>query len=130
MRMGGRAERIQIMMIAHPDANQAEAKLLLERQFESFDAAQALCFRQDDRQQLLAVIESGFGDCKEFNKNVRGVFASHARPSWSTRRNSSTRSSRDWSPTLGRWSSKRGAVHPASQPVEPTPQEAQCGAWG
>ena len=36
---------------------------------------QAKCFLAKDRERLLAVIEAGFGDFREFNKIVRGIFA-------------------------------------------------------
>mgnify|MGYP007129134682 CR=1 FL=1 len=45
------------------------------RQFENFDAAKAECFLPKDRERLLAVIEAGFGDVREFNKIVRRIFA-------------------------------------------------------
>ena len=38
--------------------------------------SQAKCFLAKDRQRLLAVIEAGFGDFREFNKIVRNIFAS------------------------------------------------------
>ena len=34
------------------------------------------CFKVEDRERLLAVIEAGFGDFKEFNELVRDVFKS------------------------------------------------------
>ena len=37
-----------------------------------FDARLASCFKQEDRDHLLGVIESGFGDFDGFNKIVRG----------------------------------------------------------
>ena len=46
--------------------------------FAQFDAGKAKCFKPKDRQHLLAVIESGFGDLKPFDKLVRGVFSDQA----------------------------------------------------
>ena len=76
MHMGGAKERIDVKMIAHPDQDQKEAHEELSRQFASFNAKDAQCSKQEDRQKLLAVIEAAFGDYKEFNRDVRHVFAS------------------------------------------------------
>ena len=37
------------------------------------NAAEAQCFKQEDRQRLLAVIEAGFGNFSDFNKCVRSM---------------------------------------------------------
>ena len=76
MHMGGAKERIDVKMIAHPDQDQKEAHEELSRKFASFNAKDAQCSKQEDRQKLLAVIEAAFGDYKEFNRDVRHVFAS------------------------------------------------------
>ena len=34
-----------------------------------------MCFLLKDRERLLAIIDAGFGDCREFNKIVRRIFA-------------------------------------------------------
>ena len=78
MRMGGAMERIEMKMIAHPDADKGEARGHLTQQFERFDAASAECFLQMDRQRLLAVIEAAFGDFKQFNRLVRAAFTTRA----------------------------------------------------
>ena len=67
-------ERIDLRLISNPDQDQAAAKKELAEQLATFDAAEAQCFRQEDRQRLLAVIEAGFGDFKHFNQGVRNVF--------------------------------------------------------
>ena len=74
LRMGGAMERIELRLIAHPDQDQAAAKRELTAQLATFNAAKAQCFKQEDRQRLLAVIEAGFGNFDEFNKGVREVF--------------------------------------------------------
>ena len=43
--------------------------------FTTFDASKAQCHKKSDRERLLAVIESGFGDFRPFNRLVRGIFA-------------------------------------------------------
>ena len=79
LRMGGALDRIEVSLITSPDKNPTEAKQELKAQFASFDAEKAECFMPKDKHRLLAVIEAGFGDFKEFNKHVRGVFALRVR---------------------------------------------------
>ena len=74
LHMGGSLDRITIEIIAHPDSVETDARQLLTAQFACFDAAKAQCFKVEDREKLLAVIEAAFGDFKEFNKCVRDVF--------------------------------------------------------
>ena len=40
----------------------------------TFDASKATCFKSDDRQHLLGIIESAFGDFNSFNSKVRSIF--------------------------------------------------------
>jgi hypothetical protein len=47
---------------------------MVYQRFRSFDVKRASCFREEERQHLLSVIESGFGDLEVFNSVVRGVF--------------------------------------------------------
>ena len=79
--MGGAKDRIELRLIANRDLDQAEAQKELAAQLACFDAAKAQCFKKEDRQRLLAVIEAGFGDFKGFNKYVRNVFAQRLRAS-------------------------------------------------
>ena len=75
MRMGGTRERIEVKMITHKDhTHPAAAKKELKKQFATFDAAKAECFLPKDKHRLLAVVEAGFGDFKEFNQHVRSIF--------------------------------------------------------
>ena len=78
MRMGGAMDRIDVELITHPDQDRVTrafaAKRELMEQLATFDAAKAQCFKQADRQRLLAVIEAGFGNFDEFNTGVREVF--------------------------------------------------------
>ena len=73
--MGGAEERIEIHLIANPDEEQVKARLLLMKQFATFDAAKAQCFLARDREHLLAVIEAGFGDFHDFNCVARNIFS-------------------------------------------------------
>ena len=42
--------------------------------FRLFDCKRAKCFREEERQHLLSVIENGFGDLEVFNSVVRHLF--------------------------------------------------------
>ena len=67
MRMGGKREDVIIKLL--------DESADLPRMFSRFDAGAARCFLEGDRQHLLAVIETGFGNFAPFNKVVRGIFA-------------------------------------------------------
>ena len=75
LHMGGSLDRITIEIIAQQDAVEKDARQLLTAQFACFNAAKAQCYKVEDREKLLAVIEAAFGDFKEFNQCVRDVFA-------------------------------------------------------
>ena len=82
MRMGGSTDRIDLRLMANADEDQGNAREQLMAKLADFDAAKAQCFKTQDRERLLAVIEAAFGDFKEFNKRVRAVFATRvSRPS-------------------------------------------------
>ena len=62
----GARERIEIFALGSSQD--------LKTQIASFDAAEAECYKVEDKQKLLAVVEAGFGDFEDFNARVRGVF--------------------------------------------------------
>ena len=74
LRMGGSHERIEIDLIANQDKEPELARKELKANFASFDAEKAECFLERDRQRLLAVVEAGFGNFKDFNVKMREVF--------------------------------------------------------
>lgn len=76
LRMGGAPENIHLKLIADPNLNEAEAFKAVSKDLATFDAAKAQCFLESDKHRLLAVIEAGFGDCRDFNASVQGLFAS------------------------------------------------------
>ena len=67
VRMGGKQEDVVVELLGETNTLAAD--------LTRFDAAQAKCFHDRDRQRLLAVIEAAFGTCAPFNKIVRGIFA-------------------------------------------------------
>ena len=78
MKMGGSKERIVLKNLAGEDSAAALAK---------FDCVKAKCYHASDREKILAVIETGFGDTTPFNKIIRGLL--------SDQNSSKKRSSRD-----------------------------------
>lgn len=78
MQMGGRAERITVLPLVdirggndhQPEVEQA---MSLQQSLVGLDARHAGCYKADDRQRLLAVIEASFGTCAAFNKAVQAI---------------------------------------------------------
>ena len=67
LQMGGALERIDVRRLGD-DQN-------VLRQLARFDASVAQCFKNEDRQRLLGIIESAFGSFVDFNASVRTIFA-------------------------------------------------------
>ena len=56
------ADRIDVIAIAGKDgtaASQGQARQQIAKEFKNFNAAKAQCFKVEDRERLLAVIEAG-----------------------------------------------------------------------
>ena len=70
LRVGGAKEKIKV---AHMRGGEMQSL------FAQFDAGKAKCFKPKDRQHLLAVIESGFGDLLPFNKVIKTIMADAAK---------------------------------------------------
>ena len=66
LQMGGALERIDVRRLGD-DQN-------VLRQLARFDASVAQCFKNEDRQRLLGIIESAFGSFVD-NASVRQIFA-------------------------------------------------------
>ena len=73
LQMGGERKRMVIKPL--DQLERASRALDLYEKLAHFDAAKAQCFKVEDREKLLAVIEAAFGDFREFNKIVRAAFA-------------------------------------------------------
>ena len=92
--MGGKLDRVEIRALsasndARRTSTDGERNLHdLKQQFATFDAEKAQCFLPSDKHRLLAVVEAGFGDFKEFNTRVRTAFAERldAPPAWTMRK--------------------------------------------
>ena len=77
LKMGGSLERIEIIPLTETE-DKEQARMRLIEQFAMFDAAEAECFKVEDRQKLLAVIEASFGTAAPFNQLVREVLSARA----------------------------------------------------
>ena len=66
VKMGGELSRVQVDTL---EGDEVEQSLM------QMDAATARCFLERDRQHLLAVIETGFGDAQRFNLVLRDIFS-------------------------------------------------------
>ena len=68
--MGGAAERVRVAPLP---LGEGDGDTPLEAQLASFDALNAQCFKPDERQRLLGIIEEAFGDFGVFNAAVRSI---------------------------------------------------------
>ena len=77
----------------------------------AFDAARAQCFKPEDRDRLLSIIESGYGDFGEFNRVVRRAFELRL----DTRHSMQNLFGENGQQSRSRWrvGSRRDATHPA-----------------
>ena len=66
LQMGGARERVTALALPGKE---------VQRELATFDAAKAQCFKQEDRERLLSIIEGAFGDFGTFNAAVRKIFA-------------------------------------------------------
>ena len=71
--MGGAVEHITLLPIGE-GAQEADALSAIFNAFAMFDAGAARCFKPEDKEALLGVIESGTGSIDAFNTNVREIF--------------------------------------------------------
>jgi len=67
VQMGGNTDRIIVRSIQGSPA--------MRDGLMQFDASKAMCYKVEDRQKLLAIIESSFGSFNTFNKIMRTLFA-------------------------------------------------------
>ena len=68
MHMGGQSDRVIVRITG-------DAGGQIETQLATFDALQATCFKPEEAQRLLGIIEVAFGDFSAFNAAVRAIFA-------------------------------------------------------
>ena len=69
--LGGAAERVRVSPL--PAEEGAAVGVSLDTQLATFDALQAQCYKSEERQRLLGIIEEAFGDFKVFNAAVRSI---------------------------------------------------------
>ena len=71
LKMGGTKDELVLLPVGGVD---------VRAQLSQFDASKAQCFLRRDREKLLGVIESGFGDLYAFNQCVKHIFPSEVVP--------------------------------------------------
>lgn len=74
VRMKGQHDEIDVRLIVGTHEGAASAGNIKERLLR-FDADKAECSLNEDRQRLLAAVESTYGTPKPFNKIVRNLLA-------------------------------------------------------
>ncbi len=79
LKMGGSLDRIVIVPIGM-SVEEAKSK------FGDVDVSTSTCFKDSDRQKLMSIIETGFGDFYEFNEILRDVFVQKIQDVGSKRR--------------------------------------------
>jgi len=65
LQMGGSLDRVTALTLPGKE---------VQRELATFDASKAQCFKAEDRERLLGIIESSFGDFGTFNATVRKIF--------------------------------------------------------
>ena len=74
IQMGGKISCITIIPLPIAVGGAAPSLDAVRHSFRAFRGEKSECFLEEDREKLLGVIESSFGDFKQFNKAVRDVF--------------------------------------------------------
>ena len=80
LQMGRKADSISLVLIGGESFGSTSLDAV-RASFREFKGERAECFKRDDKERLLAVVEGAFGDFKTFNAIVRGVFEARQRPS-------------------------------------------------
>merc|ERR1711957_444717 len=71
--MGGNVDRI-IMVPIIRQGYEREDRASISDAFEDFDAQQCQCFCEEDKERMLNIIHTAFGDMDGFNDAVREIF--------------------------------------------------------
>ena len=119
LRLGSGYDSLTLLPIECDEGGGREAaELQIYEGFRMFDVRRAMCFREEERQHLLSVVEGGFGDLEVFNSVVRHLFTNRLagdEVTSTTRRASTRRLSRsDASPAGAR--AVASQVRPAAVP--------------
>ena len=84
LKMGGSLERVQVVGLVGAEAGgQGDARAALRESFATFGARNSECFKSEDRERLLGVIEAGFGLLDDFDLLVRHLLSTRRRRSFS-----------------------------------------------
>lgn len=109
LKMGVSTDRITLVPI---DVDEEQN---LETLFDHVDVSQSKCYKEGDRQRLLAIVQTGFGNFEQFNGIIRNVFRDRVMASIYSGFLASMNSKRKYSPT----SSKVHAADPEGSQTTP-----------
>merc|ERR1712176_1583919 len=70
---GGKPEHIEFVPVLRKGFEEEDREIIDER-FGNFDAAHATCSKPDDKQRLLDIVHTAFGDVGNFNTVVQAIF--------------------------------------------------------
>ena len=76
---GGTFDRVQMLSLLNGSSEQLSPRQELVAHLELFDASQAQCFKPEDKQHILSIIEAAFGGVGGFTEVVRSSFRKHLR---------------------------------------------------
>lgn len=71
LRMGKTDSDVQVVALVDDDKDGKNSADQLRRNFANFRTSNAQCFKPEDRERLLAVVEAGFGNFRTFDSLVR-----------------------------------------------------------
>merc|ERR1712083_1215056 len=71
--MGGTVDRILLVPLVR-EGHEDEDADMISQAFETFDANKCECFNPDDKERMLNIINTAFGDMDRFNDEVRAIF--------------------------------------------------------
>ena len=114
LRLGSGYDHLTLLPIeGGEDGGREAAELQVYEGFRTFDVRRAMCFREEERQHLLSVVEAGFGDLDVFNSLVRHLFTNRLvgdEMTSTTRRASTRRASRSDASPVGARTAKPAGV--------------------
>jgi len=73
VQIGRKVNELRFEPVLREGHEQADL-LAVANSFLNFDAEQCTCFLKEDKERMLGVIRIAFGDIKNFNAEVRGIF--------------------------------------------------------
>jgi len=92
--MGGSLENIEFVPVLR-EGHESEDSSAIEQGFDTFDARECECFRQDDKERMLMLIGTAYGGMEDFNHMVRDIIKRHQKLSCTPTSKDSTPSTQE-----------------------------------